>query len=59
MIETKIKNNAVSAYMFMALFFLLPSQNKYIKNDFVQSHSKTALLIHIKLFFVYIIFITL
>lgn len=53
----KIKANAIAAYLFMAPMFLLPSKNDFIKNEFVQSHSKTALTIQIALIFSFILFI--
>jgi len=58
MIDKKIKNNAISAYMWLALLFLItPSKNKNIKNSFVLNHSKTWVLIHILMFLTYYIFI--
>jgi len=58
-IEPKIKANAVTAYflIWISFLFLFNKTNKYIDNDFVRSHTKTAFFIHISLlFFWFIIF---
>ncbi|MDD3303164.1 MAG: hypothetical protein PHN31_06430 [Candidatus Gracilibacteria bacterium] len=58
-IEPKIKANAVTAYFLIGIsfLFLFNKTNKYINNDFVRSHTKTAFFIHISLlFFWFIIF---
>jgi hypothetical protein len=47
-ITEKIRNNAMIAYSFILLnitFLFLKNPN--INNDFVKSHTKTAILIHI------------
>lgn len=56
MIDKKIKNNAVSSYLFMAPFYLMPSKNRLIANNFVRGHSKTAFILQILLIIDYIIF---
>ncbi|GEM_PF-875276 len=55
----KVIGNAISAYflMFISATFFLNKENKYINNDFVKSHTKTAVLLHILFLLVYIIFI--
>ena len=60
-LDPKIKANAISAYLivFVSFLFLFNKTNKYINNDFVKSHTKTAFFIHMLLVLVYIIFIRL
>jgi hypothetical protein len=60
-INPKVKANAISAYLlvFVSFLFLFNKTNKYINNDFVRSHTKTAFFIHLMLLLVYIIFIKL
>lgn len=45
----QIKNNAIIAYLFIIvnILFLFTKNNKLINNEFVKSHTKTAILIHI------------
>lgn len=60
-LNPKIKANAISAYLlvFISFLFLFNKTNKYINNDFVRSHTKTAFFIHLMLLLIYIIFIRL
>lgn len=60
-INPKIINNAVSAYLmlFVSAFFLLNKQNPYLDNDFVKSHTRSALIIHLGFFLTYFFFIHL
>ncbi|MFA5917034.1 MAG: hypothetical protein WC850_02230 [Candidatus Gracilibacteria bacterium] len=60
-LDSKIKANALTAYLlvFISFLFLFNKTNKYINNDFVKGHTKTAFLIHIMLVLVYVIFIRL
>jgi uncharacterized membrane protein len=60
-LDPKIKANALTAYLlvFISFLFLFNKSNKYINNDFVKGHTKTAFLIHIMLVLVYVIFIRL
>ncbi len=46
--EQKIKNNAIIAYLFIFanILFLFSKNNVFLNNDFVKSHTKTAILIH-------------
>jgi hypothetical protein len=47
-ITEKIRNNAMISYAFFILnITFLFSKNKDLNNDFVKSHTKTAILIHI------------
>ncbi len=57
----KIIGNAMSAYfmIFICVSFFLNKENDAINNNFVKSHTKTALLIHFLFLFVYIIFVSL
>lgn len=50
-IHPKIRANALSSYLFIGInwAFLLVKDNEYIANDFVRSHTKTALTIHLLL----------
>jgi hypothetical protein len=59
-ISSKIKANAVCSYLllFVSIFFLFNKENKYLNNDFVKSHVKTAFSIHILFLITYIIFIS-
>lgn len=59
-IDQKIINNAISAYLmlFISGAFLLNTDNIYINNSFVKSHTKRALLLHIIALFSYIVFIS-
>ena len=56
----KIIANAVSAYfmIFISLSFLFNKNNKYLNNDFVKSHTKTAFIIHIMFLFTYVVFVS-
>ncbi len=58
-INKKIKANAVSAYLllFVCIFFIFNKNNKYLNNDFVKNHAKTAFFIHLVFLVIYIIFI--
>lgn len=58
-LDKKVISNAISAYLmvFVSALFLLNKDNKYINNDFVKSHTKSALLIHLGFLITYIIFI--
>ncbi len=60
-LDSKIKANALTAYLmvFLSFLFLFNKTNKYINNDFVRGHTKTAFFIHLMLALVYIIFIRL
>jgi hypothetical protein len=60
-LNPKVKANAVSAYLlvFVSFLFLFNKTNKYINNDFVKNHTKTAFFLHLMLLFTYIIFILL
>ena len=60
-IHSKIKANAVSAYLllFVSIFFLFNKDNKYLNNNFVKSHVKTAFSIHILFLITYIVFISI
>ncbi len=53
----KIRNNAISAYLWMGGLLLLPTKNEYIKNSFVRSHAKMAVFLHSLFLLNYIIFI--
>lgn len=57
----KIINNAISAYfmIFVSVFFLFNKENKYLNNQFVKKHTKSALLIHLGFFLSYFVFIHL
>lgn len=57
----KIIGNAISAYfmIFICASFFLNKENEAINNNFVKSHTKTALLIHFLFLFVYIVFVSL
>lgn len=57
----KIIGNAMISYflLFVCIFLFLNKENKYINNDFVKSHTKTAFFIHILFLFVYILFVSL
>lgn len=59
-IDPKIKANAISAYLmiFVSLLFLFNKDNKYLNNDFVKSHTKTAFVIHLWFLLNYIIFVS-
>lgn len=59
-IHKKSVNNAISAYLmlFISSLFLFNKKNEYLNNDFVKSHTKVALLIHLSLLLTYIIFIS-
>ncbi len=52
--------NAIAAYLmiFVSWLFLFNKINKYINNDFVKSHTKSALIIHVWFLITYIIFIS-
>lgn len=57
-LNKKIINNAISAYLWLAILLLLvKSKNSNINNPFVKKHAKTALFIHSLFFLIYIIFI--
>ncbi len=60
-LDPKIKNNAISAYLlvFLSVWFLFNKTNKYVDNDFVKSHTKTAFFIHLLFLLVYVIFVIL
>lgn len=59
-ITSKIKANAVSAYLllFISFLFLFNKDNKHLNNKFVKSHTKIALIIHLWFLITYIIFTT-
>ncbi len=59
-IHKKSVNNAISAYLmlFISSLFLFNKKNEYVNNEFVKSHTKVALLIHLSLLLTYIIFIS-
>lgn len=48
-IEQRIKNNAVISYLYIIIniSFLIWKNNKLINNNFVKSHTKSAILIHL------------
>jgi len=56
----KIIGNAISSYLliFISISFLFIKGNKYISNNFVKTHTKTAFLIHILFLITYILFNT-
>jgi len=56
----KVIGNAMIAYflIFICITFFMNKENKYINNDFVKSHTKTAFLLHISFLLVYIIFVS-
>lgn len=58
MIDNKIKNNAVTAYLmiFISITFLVAKNNPKINNDFVKNHTKTAFFIHVMFFIVWLVF---
>ncbi len=58
-LHKKTKANAVSAYLLIWInwAFLLNKQNEYIDNNFVKSHTKTALFIHFWLLLNLIVFV--
>lgn len=58
-IDKKIIINAISSYLmvFVSWLFLFNKENKYINNNFVKKHTKSALIIHLLLIINYIIFI--
>lgn len=55
-IDQKVVNNAISAYFWLWAIMLLNRDNPLIHNDFVRGHSKTAVLLHLGIFFVFIFF---
>ena len=57
-ITNQIKWNAISAYlmMYVSSAFLLVKKDSKINNDFVKSHTKTAMVLHFSFLFIYIIF---
>ena len=59
-IHKKSVNNAISAYLmlFISSLFLFNKKNEFVNNEFVKSHTKVALLIHLSLLLTYIIFIS-
>jgi len=59
-IHQKSINNAISAYfmLFISSLFLFNKKNEYVNNDFVKSHTKIAILIHLSFLLTYIIFIS-
>jgi len=57
-LNKKIIANATVSYLFMAWFFLFAKNNPDINNDFVKSHSKKAIFIHILFFINWLIFIS-
>lgn len=61
MFDTRTKNNALSAYMlvWVCATFLFVKNNEYIDNAFVKSHTKTALLLQLFLFFIWFLFLHL
>lgn len=56
MIDQKIKINATISYLFLGELFLLARNNPNFNNDFVKSHSKNAVKIHLYFFLVLIIY---
>jgi hypothetical protein len=58
-IEQKSINNAIAAYLMIVAswFFPLNKDNKYINNDFVKKHTKSAFILHILLILNFVIFI--
>jgi len=52
--------NATSAYLmiFISGLFLFNKDNKYLNNEFVKSHTKRALIIHLGFLITYIVFIS-
>lgn len=58
-IHPKIRANALSSYLFITInwAFLVVKDNPYIANDFVRSHTKTALTIHILIWLNLLIFV--
>lgn len=55
----KVTNNAISSYFGLAaLLLFVPTKNDLIKNSFVKSHAKTALIIHILMILTYVVFIS-
>lgn len=61
MFDTRTKNNALSAYMlvWVCATFLFVKNNEYIDNDFVKSHTKTALLLQLFLVATWFLFLHL
>lgn len=61
MFDTRTKNNALSAYMlvWVCATFLFVKNNEYIDNDFVKSHTKTALLLQLFLVVTWFLFLHL
>ncbi len=57
--NSKIRANAISAYLllFISSAFLFTKNDPYINNNFVKSHTKAALLIHLWFLTTFIIFI--
>ncbi len=48
-INQKIRNNAIIAYLFIFvnILFLFSKNNSFLNSEFVKSHTKTAIMIHI------------
>ena len=57
-LNEKIKNNAISAYFFLAGLILLSKNNPLLDDPFVKSHAKIALIIHLGFLITYIVFIS-
>lgn len=58
-ISKTIRANAVSSYLllFISWLFLFNKDNNHINNNFVKSHTKIAILIHLSFLITYIVFI--
>jgi len=59
-LSEKVIWNAIVAYLmiFVSGLFLFNKDNKYINNDFVKSHTKSALILHTWFLITYIVFIS-
>ncbi|MDD5769746.1 MAG: hypothetical protein PHE25_02160 [Candidatus Gracilibacteria bacterium] len=54
----KIINNAISAYLGLAILLILPSKKENINHPFIKNHAKTALFIHFLMLISYLTFVT-
>lgn len=54
----KIINNAISAYLWLAILLILPSKKENINHPFIKNHAKTALFIHFLMLISYLTFVT-
>jgi len=55
--DRKVINNALLAYFLMGFVLLVARKNENFKHPFIQSHAKTATVLHIGMFILYALFI--